>query len=969
MKKPLAVIASIVAALTIVFVGVVAPAAAGGTSISKYGDTFTYNGSNSWTIQNTDDDQQIKDIGNTTNAELCSNYDTGIGKPCVNNASYTFAGDTSQTGYNCAYVQIDGGNAGSQDTVPGDSSKSVCVPNTTVADASAAVTTTPASCTSAESVATGTISGATWGTITYSGAGNLNYSVVATATSGHAFAAATGVSADGSTDTFTGTLNPELTTGCTTAKVCIPSSAVTYTYSHDRNNDGVIVVNDVANSTGELCNPFYVTATSWKFTNNSSIWPQKVDVVDQLGEISTPGSYTYAALVSCGQGDIYASTNPKAADLDPANYPTDTGYLKGSNSPFTETFLSGMGFTQVDSTGKPDNGSSTYYVDSDSCFIPTSETGTPIPSWASCAAPNANELSLPAVIGGVWTVSNTGYSKTYPIDTAEDITTVPNGYSTYSVVLSDGDGTDGYRVDMKTSTWTPVDMTGVDCNTQVTPISPDAEDAVSCIDGSITIPSVTGVTYYLDGTKVGSGSTIQNLTGSHTVIAKADSGYEFVAGSYPPVTADNPTGGWTYDLGSTSTCVIESVLDGCTFNTDTGASSQDVTLTFDNSGKSTPTNFEVNGTTYPVDAHSTLAQDVGPIDSAGGTIDVYVNGAATPIVVTVPSFDTCIPVTPGDPKVIEQTCDAVLNTPVNDGEIDITLNPLLTYTLTGPLGPDSTTSIVTTSAITGLAAGDYVLSVVPATGYVIAGPTSWPLTLTIHPTACTVAPTSVVASCTSNPESPTEILGQIGVTLNPNIDYSVTGGSIVGSQELTAASTSFPDGMYTVSAALTDAATKAGYRLVGATSWPAVSFAEICLPVLSAWHADATGAPATCSATGSTVGYIHLLHKASEKGDVKYSIENDATHRVVNVGHTVVNVKEAPGSYTVTASPVVAKDGISGTTVFDVTVAAATGECGSLAFTGGGFAGYLGVSLAFGMLFLGAAALWMRRRFGARTAR
>ncbi len=981
MKKPIAIVSAFVAVIGLLFIGVVAPAVADSSTITKYGDTFTYNGSNSWTIKNTDNDQAIKNIGNTTNTTLCSNYDTGLGKPCANGASYTFTGDTSRTGYDCAYVQIDGGNSGSQDTVPGDDSKSVCVPiTTTPTDSAATVTTTAASCTSAETVAeVSPATYATWTAVAYSGNGNLHFSAVATAASGHKFpttAAGTSngitttVSSDGLTETISGDLTAQLTTGCTIPKVCIPDSSVSYTYSHSNANTGWITVTDVANSTGVLCNPFYVTATSWKYTNNASIWPQKVDVVDQLGKISTPGHYQYTAAVGCGQGDIYASTSATAPSLNPANYPTDTGYLNGPNNPFQEHFLSDMGFTQTGSSG------ATYYVDANSCFVPASETGIPSPSSASCANPNGNELSLPAVVGGTWTVSNAGYSKTYAIDTATDITTVPNGYSTYTVTLSDGSNTDGYQVDTKVSSWTPVDMSTLDCNTQATPIAPTANDSVGCFAGTIVIPSITGVTYYVDGKQVTSGSTIQNLTGSHTVTATADTGYEFAPNTYPAKTNANPDGGWTYDLGTTDACVIPIAVGDCSYDATNSTSNEAVTLTFDNTGSKTSSTFQVGlgGTTYTVDAGKSLDQNVGSITSAGGSFDVYINGSTTPYTVKVPSFATCIPVVPGDPDVTQLTCNAVTNTPNSDGTITVQLDPLLTYTVTGPAGPDSTTRTADadntgapTGTYSGLPAGDYIVSVVPAAGYTIAGPTAWPLTVPIAPTDCTVAPSSTVASCTGPASNPTEVQGQISITLNNDIVYSVTGTGITGSQTLSAASTSFADGTYTVSAVLTPAAVAAGTRLLGDTTWPSVTFGALCLPILPAWHANATSTDATCSATGSTAGFITLTHEASEAGKVNYSIENDATHSVVNVGHTVTKVKEAPGSYTVTASPVDPKDGISGKSVFDLTVGAATGDCGTLAFTGGGFAGYLGVTLALGMLFLGAAALWMRRRFGSRA--
>lgn len=117
---------------------------------------------------------------------------------------------------------------------------------------------------------------------------------------------------------------------------CIPDSAVSYTYD-PATNSGVITVAAPPRSTGELCSPFWVTATSWKYLGTST-WIQKLDQVQKLGRISEPGSYPYAAPVACGQGDIYASFDGDDATLDP------TGYLYGPDDPFDENFLHEMGF-------------------------------------------------------------------------------------------------------------------------------------------------------------------------------------------------------------------------------------------------------------------------------------------------------------------------------------------------------------------------------------------------------------------------------------------------------------------------------------------------------------------------------------------------------------------------------------------------------------------------------------------------
>ena len=195
--------------------------------------------------------------------------------------------------------------------------------NQPVPDASASVTIVPPTCSAGAQLVLNTPVNATWDSVT--GA----YSVTATAVAGHTFPGGA------LTQTFTGTLAPKLSPtdpACAPPAVCIPRSAVSYTYDPSTNS-GVITVSNVPNSTGQLCQGFWVTATSWKYTTNS-LWPQVLDVVQKLPKITTPGTYPYAAAVTCGQGDIYASF---AGEITP------TATLSGPAG--WETFLHGMGFT------------------------------------------------------------------------------------------------------------------------------------------------------------------------------------------------------------------------------------------------------------------------------------------------------------------------------------------------------------------------------------------------------------------------------------------------------------------------------------------------------------------------------------------------------------------------------------------------------------------------------------------------
>lgn len=111
---------------------------------------------------------------------------------------------------------------------------------------------------------------------------------------------------------------------------CIPDSAISYTYD-PANNSGVVTVANPKGSTGVLCKPLYITATSWKYKQNA-VWGQTLDQVNKVA-ITKPGTYQYSAALSCGQGDIYAS---RTAFILP------TPELTGPQP--WEKFLSGLGF-------------------------------------------------------------------------------------------------------------------------------------------------------------------------------------------------------------------------------------------------------------------------------------------------------------------------------------------------------------------------------------------------------------------------------------------------------------------------------------------------------------------------------------------------------------------------------------------------------------------------------------------------
>jgi hypothetical protein len=1047
MKKIIAAVSTLFIAIALSLVAVAAPASAHTATLTGSVACNTSDGSATvtWTVVN--DYNELLNITASNNAAIpVGTTVAATGGGANTSKTFTQILPAPSNGHSATATLSflwSGDNYTQKDTKFTTDKVTDCdVPPTK--DASAAIVDTAATCTSAEAVSEGAVTNATW---THTHVTSSTYSFTATANSGHVF------SNGETTESFSGNISGELggptcdntstkvplchatgsnsnpytslsvsyssilggtnpgdiippfsyikngvngsypgqnwdaahqaiyNNGCKVPPppVCIPNSSVSFHYSQNDANNGYITVTDVANSTGQLCNPFWVTATSWTFTNNSSVWPQNRDVVDKLGEISAPGTYDFAAKVTCGQGDIYASFDSTAPSLNPGPQ------LFGPSNPFVEHFLSDMGFSG--------SATPTYTQDTANCFVPTPETGTPVSTVLTCTAGSSNALTLPAVPGGVWTVTSAHYSNTYAIGTGETSFT-PTYFEKYTIVLTDGSSADGYLVTGDTNYWTPVNPGTLDCNTIVTPATPTATAIDQCgVLGSVTIPNTTGVVYSHNGHVVS--GTVTGLYDGYTVTAAAAPGYEFA-----PDTTDQ----WTFQLGDRLSCDVHQVLGSCTVG-DSG-STKSVSLKLDNTASSVSSTFEVKveGTSYDqtftVDANSTSTVLINQATTAGENIDVFINGSRHATQVCIPPFNGCVPATPADPTFTALTCTG---STTNGGSISTDGNADLIYTLTGNLaaggtyGPVVIPSLPATPTITGLAAGDYTVNVTAQPGFVLSGATAFPVDIPLAAPDCigtqlTPVVSSVAPSCAPNPVNLTssqfnaalaEVQGTITIPSDANMTFTINNGSTT--VPITPGTYIEPDGTYTVVATLTSTAIadgftfgpSAGYTLSAgdtvATFTP-IGFTANCLPTLASWHSGATGTPAVCTLTGGQDGTITLVHGSSttdltdEAGKVTYTLVNLGNNATTNLGSTALTVHVAPGSYKIEATPTDPADGLVGnpnpTNVINyfVTIAAATAVCdGNLAFTGGTI-GWFGFALAGGMLFLGIAFLYMKRR-------
>ncbi len=351
-------------------------------------------------------------------------------------------------------------------------------------DASAAISFTAPTCDVDQKLVLGSVVNATWGTVTYSGEGNRNFSVTATATAGHKFS-------DGSASkTFTGTLLAA-TGGCTPPP-CLPKSAVSYTYD-SVTNSGVITVKAMDGYSNELCKPFWVTAASWTFDGNT-MWPQTLDQWNPANggnAISSVGVYPYAAPVNCGQGDIYATFTAPGV-------PATTGVLYGPSDPYKEHFLHQMGFSGPNPT---------YTVqDAAACYEEVIPSLAAVTFVDECGTAN-DKVNVPTKLGVIYTT----------VDGRD-----ANGVGTVTVTAT---AAPGYVFDgsIRSTSWSH-DFTNEPCLVEV-PVVPAASftDLCATTDDDVTVPTQTGVVYStVDGRDA-------NGVGTVTVTAAAAAGYVFAS--------------------------------------------------------------------------------------------------------------------------------------------------------------------------------------------------------------------------------------------------------------------------------------------------------------------------------------------------------------------------------------------------------------------------------------------------------
>ena len=361
--------------------------------------------------------------------------------------------------------------------------------------ATAAISFIAPTCDKDQKLVLGSVTNATWGTVVYTGTDSRGFSVTATAVGVAKFAGGD------STKTFTGTLLAA-TGGCTPPP-CLPKSAVSYTYNA-ATNSGIITVASMGGYSAELCNSFWVTAASWTFVGNT-VWPQTLDQwkpANAGNRIHTVGTYPYAAIVACGQGDIYATFTAPGV-------PTPTaGVLNGPSNPYQEHFLHQMGFTGPQPT---------YTVQSAAACPTVVIASIPEVSFTDQCGTANDSVTVPTQMGVTYTKVDSRNSSGVGMVTVT--AAAAKGY-----VFGGG---------VTKTSWSH-DFTNQACLT-VQPIAPNAIDQVCTSDGNqesstkgyIQLGLKANLHYTIDGHLAASARNYLD-PGTYTVGVIADPGYNLI---------------------------------------------------------------------------------------------------------------------------------------------------------------------------------------------------------------------------------------------------------------------------------------------------------------------------------------------------------------------------------------------------------------------------------------------------------
>ena len=598
---------------------------------------------------------------------------------------------------------------------------------------------------------------------------------------------------------------------------CLPRSAVKYTYIPASNSGTITVTNpNAATYSNELCEGFWVTATSWKYTTANNHWPQVRDVVQKLPKITSVGTYPYVAAVACGQGDIYASFTAQ---------PDPTEWLYGANNPFPENFLHNMGFSGPGQT---------WVQTSTNCTPSLTASASVSTTQPTCE--QGGQLVLGTLVKATWVgepvITATTYSVTAKADAGHLFS---NGTDT--LVLSGplaSQLTGGVCDDVSVAvTLTYVPECAVDSTNTWKVFNPSEETVVVSYGNGQTHSATPGY------------STLNTPRSStpFTITWGADA-----SGVKPGSTTATPGS----DLpGDDEECFtdpdVSKVVGACVYFQDGTAGNRTVTLTYDNEASALPVTFSLAGFQglydRTVPAGETVVVEAPNVLPAGGTYTVTAGDETFNILIDpCPSYDKPEPLVEQRP-VASFDCDDTVVTVVTT---TFTKEPIFnTETLEWGYGEWVEGESVTT--------------------------TRAPLPEEITEAGCAVTVTDPVAS-TCDSEAPTELTSWIRITLNSNVEYRIDGAVV------TTEYTSVTPGEHTVIAkalngyTLESANPEPDYWTADTHTWTftAADSSVECVPTLADVLPSFSYTPLTCTQAGSyTIG--------AEFGDVTWTVNGTVT--------------------------------------------------------------------------------------------
>ncbi len=385
-------------------------------------------------------------------------------------------------------------------------------------DASALVSTTPATCEAGEQLVLATPINATWGPVI--GA----YSVTATAEDGHLFPGGS------PTQTFIGELASALTCGPTGLEVGLyvykkldPTKPAAWTNSGKQTLITTKLGNKWFDEESFPSLPTWVCGPAWGVQQDmTKDWDPAVWDLDSDGRFDWPTNITYPN-DNIGWPPLYAAQH--------SNLST--------------------------------------YLDVPDC---ATTSGEPTYSSKSCQVDSQNWLTLPAVDGGEWTVTKGDTVLTY---TSYDGGPV-DGYGTYTIELSDANPDDEFTVTPSQSSWewTAVDPDDLNCAKAEDPNWANQEcnpDGPGTTVASYTVVPVIGVLYEVslddgvtweDATPPGTDpvvTVIDSFTTKVTIRAFAAPGYELVG----PAETSHQFDAAVDCIDKDASAFIEAVPAGC----------------------------------------------------------------------------------------------------------------------------------------------------------------------------------------------------------------------------------------------------------------------------------------------------------------------------------------------------------------------------------------------------------------------